>query len=168
MDILISEKELQKRVKLLGEEITKAYEGKPLLMLCMLKGASVFFADLIRNVSLPLEIDFMRVSSYENSTESNGEVKFLLYPSLPLAKYHVLLVEDILDTGTTLYTVIPELLKQNPLSLKICTLLDKKERRKFPVEAEYVGFSIPDVFVVGYGLDYAEKERNLPYIGKYI
>lgn len=165
--VLITENQISERVKQLGKEITEAYRGKNLLLISILKGSAVFLADLMREIELPLEIDFMCVSSYQNSTESSGKVNIVKDLSKDIKSYDVLIVEDILDTGLTLSYLIPKLLDRNPESLKICTLLDKPSRRKVPVYADYTGFSIEDSFIVGYGLDYAEKYRNLRYIGIY-
>lgn len=166
-EILISKEQLSERVKQLGAEITRDYENKKLLLISILKGSSVFLADLMREIKLELEIDFMCISSYQNSTQSSGKISILKDLSRDIENYNVLIVEDILDTGLTLSYLIPMLLERNPESLKICTLLDKPSRRRVPVQADYVGFRIDDCFIVGYGLDYAEHYRNLDYIGIY-
>lgn len=167
LDILITKEQISERVKQLGCEITKAYENKNLLLISILKGSVVFLADLMREINLPLKIDFMCVSSYQNSTQSSGNVEILKDLSENIEGLDVLIVEDILDTGLTLSYLIPMLLDRNPNSLKICTLVDKPSRRKVPVQADYVGFRIDDCFIVGYGLDYAQHYRNLKYIGIY-
>lgn len=164
-EVLITEEQLRNRVAELGKEITESYRDKKLLLLSILKGSVVFLSDLMREIDLPLEIDFMCVSSYQNSTESSGNVRILKDLSKDIKDYSVLIVEDILDTGMTLSYLIPELLDRNPESLKICTLLDKPSRRKVPLRADYTGFQIENHFIVGYGLDYAEQYRNLKYIG---
>ncbi|MDE5946748.1 MAG: hypoxanthine phosphoribosyltransferase [Oscillospiraceae bacterium] len=163
--ILITEEQLKKRISELGRQITEEYRGKKLLLLSILKGSVVFLSDLMREIDLPVEIDFMCVSSYQNGTESSGNVRILKDLSRNIQGYNVLIVEDILDTGMTLSYLIPELLERNPESLKICTLLDKPSRRRVPLKADYTGFEIENHFIVGYGLDYAEHYRNLKYIG---
>lgn len=163
--ILITEEQLEKRISELGRQITDEYKDKKLLLLSILKGSVVFLSDLMREIDLPLEIDFMCVSSYQNSTKSSGNVRILKDLTKDIKDYSVLIVEDILDTGMTLSYLIPELLDRNPESLRICTLLDKPSRRKVPLKADYVGFQIENHFIVGYGLDYAEQYRNLKYIG---
>ena len=165
--VLISEEELHKKVHEMGQLISKEYIGRPLLMVSVLKGAFVFMADLIREVTVPCEIDFMCVSSYQNSTTSSGTVKITKDLNVDIKEYDVLIVEDILDSGLTLNSVIKLLEHRNPKSLKVCALLDKPARRKVEVNANYTCFEIPDEFVIGYGLDCAEKYRNLPYIGVY-
>lgn len=166
--VLISEEDIQKKVKELGAILTEDYKDKMPLMICVLKGSVVFFADLIRAMECPLEIDFMRASSYYSSTESSGEVKFTVGSGIDIEGRDVILVEDILDTARTLYTVKNELLKKHPASLKIVTLLDKPSRRVVSgFTADYKGYEIDDLFVVGYGLDCNEQYRNLPYIAIY-
>lgn len=163
--ILITEEEIQKRVKEMGEQISKDYAGKHLLMICILKGAIMFFSDLARYISIPLAMDFMAVSSYGKSTRSSGEVRILKDLSVPAEGLDILIIEDILDSGNTLNYIKNILEDRKPASLKICTLLDKPERREQPIEVDYKGFEIPDEFVIGYGLDFGEKYRNLPFIG---
>jgi len=163
--VLISEEEIQRKVKELAERISKDYEGKRLLMICILKGAIMFYSDLARNISIPMAMDFMAVSSYGAGTKSSGEVRILKDLSVPAEGLDILIVEDILDSGNTLNYIENILKDRKPASLKICTLLDKPERREKPIVVDYVGFAIPDEFVIGYGLDYSEKYRNLPYIG---
>lgn len=163
--VLISEEQLEKRVKELGEQINKDYKGKNLLIIAILRGAVVFASDLIRQVKLPLAIDFMAVSSYGASTKSSGVVRILKDLDEEIGGKDVLIIEDIVDTGLTLHYLIENLQSRKPNSIKVCCFLDKPTRRTADVEVDYVGFSIPDEFVVGYGLDYAQKYRNLPYIG---
>ena len=162
---LFSEEELQKKVAELGAAITEEYRGKDLLIVTVLKGAVVFLADLMRKIDTPAEIDFMVVSSYGAGTKSSGVVKIVKDLDVPLKDRHILIVEDILDSGLTLSYIKGILQDRGPASIRIATLLDKPARRKADLRADYVGFEVPDEFVVGYGLDYDEKYRNLPYIG---
>jgi hypoxanthine phosphoribosyltransferase len=164
-EILLTHEEIQAKVVELGQQITADYRGKNLLLLGTLKGAVPFIADLSRAISLPLEIDYMAISSYGNSTESSGVVRILKDLEGPISQKHVLIVEDIVDSGLTLHYLTDVLRQRKPLSLRICTLLDKGRERVKAVELDYTGFQIPDRFVVGYGLDYAQRYRNLPYIG---
>ena len=163
--ILIDEETLKKRVREMGRQITEDYRGKDLVIVAILKGAVVFTSDLIKEIKLPLAIDFMAVSSYGVSTKSSGVVRILKDLEEEIEGRDVLIVEDIVDTGLTLHYLLENLWSRGPRSLKICCCLDKPTRRSAPVEVDYVGFDIPDEFVVGYGLDYAERYRNLPYIG---
>ena len=163
--ILIDEETLKKRVREMGRQITEDYRGKDLIIIAILKGAVVFTSDLIKEIKLPLAIDFMAVSSYGVSTKSSGVVRILKDLEEEIEGRDVLIVEDIVDTGLTLHYLLENLWSRGPRSLKICCCLDKPTRRSAPVEVDYVGFDIPDEFVVGYGLDYAERYRNLPYIG---
>lgn len=163
--ILFSREELLKRIAELGEEITRDYNGKNLLVLAILKGAVPFMADLIQNIKMPLTYDFMAVSSYGASTTSSGVVRIMKDLERSVEGVHILIVEDIVDTGLTLKYLKENLSARNPESVKIVTLLDKPERRKVDVKPDYNGFTIPDEFVVGYGLDFNEQFRNLPYIG---
>lgn len=163
--VLINEEVLQKKVKELGAKISEEYKGKNLLMVSVLKGSIVFMADLMRAITEKCQIDFMSVSSYGSEVKTSGVVRILKDLDRPLEGYDLLIVEDILDSGLTLDYIISILKKRNPLSIKICTLLDKPARRKSNVKADYFGFNVPDEFVVGYGLDYDEKYRNLPFIG---
>lgn len=163
--VLISKEELGKRVVELGAEITRDYEGKKILVLGILKGAVPFMADLIREIKLPLAYDFMALSSYGVSTQSSGVVRILKDLERSVEDVHILIAEDIVDTGLTLKYLKDNLKARNPLSVKVVTLLDKAARRKADVTPDYNGFSIPDEFVVGYGLDFNEEYRNLPYIG---
>lgn len=165
LKVLLSEDEIAARVAEIGAQISRDYAGKRLVMVSVLKGSVVFMADLMRAVTVPAEIDFMCVSSYGSGVKTSGVVKIIKDLDNDLAGMDLLLVEDILDSGMTLEYIKKLLLGRNPNSIRICTLLDKPERRKADVVADYKGFEVPDEFVVGYGLDYAEKYRNLPYIG---
>lgn len=166
-EIIISEEEIQKRIKELAQDITNTYpEDEEVIMVCILRGAVIFMADLARYVNLPVVFDFMDVSSYGEGTTSSGVVRIIKDLEENIENRHVLLVEDIMDTGTTLKHVIDMLETRDPASIRVVTLLDKPDRRVVKrIEADYNGFEIPDKFVVGYGLDFAEKYRNLPYIG---
>ena len=163
--VMFNEVELQGVCKRLGEQITKDYEGKDLLIVGILNGAIVFVTDLMRQIDRQINIDFMSVSSYGSGTTSSGVVHVAKDLNSDIAGRNVLIVEDILDTGKTLHQLIGMLKQRNPASLKICVLLDKPARREEDIHADYVGYTIPDAFVVCYGLDYAEEYRNLPYIG---
>ncbi|MDD4145792.1 MAG: hypoxanthine phosphoribosyltransferase [Clostridia bacterium] len=163
--ILLSEEQLQSKVRELGARISSDYQDKNLVVLGILKGAVVFLADLIREIKVPLELDFMAVSSYGMSTHASGVVRILKDLEWDIVGKDVLIIEDIVDTGLTLSYLKENLRARNPASLKICTLLDKPDRRKVPILPDYKGYNIPDEFVVGYGLDYGERYRNLPYIG---
>ena len=163
--VLLSEEELRQRVRELGEEISKEYAGKEILMIGVLRGAVMFMADLARAITVPVMIDFMAVSSYGTSTSSSGIVRILKDLDEEVAGKHVLIVEDIIDSGLTLSYLVDNIKSRQPASVRICTLLNKPERRKVDLEVNYNGFTVPDEFVVGYGLDYAEKYRNLPFIG---
>ena len=163
---LITEDQIQARVKELGQQISAAYEGKDLLLICILKGGVVFLTELMRCLTIPHEIDFLAVSSYgKEIRESTGVVRILKDLDEPIDGRHVLIVEDIIDTGYTLNYIMRNLKSRKPASLKICTLLDKAERRKIEIPVDYTGFVIPDKYVFGYGLDLDEKFRNLPFIG---
>jgi hypoxanthine phosphoribosyltransferase len=164
-EVLLSSEIIQAKIVELGQLITADYRGKYLLLLGTLKGAVPFIADLARAIDLPLEIDYMAVSSYGNSTESSGVVRILKDLEGPVQHKNVLIVEDIVDSGQTLHYLMDVLRQRRPMSLRVCTLLDKGRERVKPVELDYTGFQIPDRFVVGYGLDYAQLYRNLPYIG---
>lgn len=163
--ILISEEELKRKVAELAEKISLDYADKDLLLISVLKGGFVFAADLFRALSVPASVDFMAVSSYGASSKSSGVVKILKDLDRPVEGKDVLIVEDILDSGVTLNYIKDLLLRRGVKSLKICTILNKPDRRKAEIYADYVGFDIPDEFVVGYGLDYDEKYRNLPFVG---
>lgn len=162
--ILISEEEINAKVKELAAVLDKDYEGKNPIVLCILKGSIPFFADLIKNMTIPLEIDCISISSYGNKTTS-GEVRLIKDIDRTIAGRHILIIEDIIDSGHTLFYLKNLLAQRGPASIKICTLLDKFERRETNIEVDYKAFDIGDYFVVGYGLDYAEKYRNLPYVG---
>ena len=166
-NIIISKDEIQRKVKETGMLISKKYDGKPLLLVSILKGAFIFLADLCREITIPCEIGFMRVKSYYEGTSSSGDVKILMDIDQDIRNYHVIIVEDIIDTGRTLCDVVEKLKERDPLSLEVITLLDKPERRVTDFKADMSLFTIPDLFVVGYGLDYGEKYRNLPYIAEY-
>ncbi len=163
-EILVTEEEIQKKVKELGEQITRDYQGKNLMLVGILKGAVMFLSDLAKNIRMPVMIDFMAVSSYGNSTESSGIVRIVKDLDCSVHDKDILIVEDIIDTGLTLSYLTDNLKKRKAKSVKIVTLLDKPERRKVEVPVDYVGFVIPDEFVIGYGIDYAEKYRNLPFV----
>ena len=165
--ILLSQETIEKRVKELGEEITRDYRDKKPVVICMLKGAVYFFADLTKNIKLPLMLDFARLSSYRNGTTS-GQMELLYDITAKIEGRDVILVEDIVDSGKTLAYFIELLKKRNPASVKICAFLDKKERREVDIKVDYVGFDIPCGFVIGYGLDYAEKYREFPFLAEII
>ncbi len=162
--ILISENEIRDKVEVLGSQISKDYEGEEVVLICVLKGSVVFLADLIRNISIPITIDFLQVESYQ-WTKQMDTVKIIKDISENIQNKSVLIIEGIIDTGITLNTIIKHLKTKNPKDLKICALLDKEERRIFDINIDYYGFKIPNKFVVGYGLDYNQRYRNLPYIG---
>jgi len=162
--ILLSAVDIRAKVAELGRKISEDYQGKELIVVGILKGAAIFCSDLLREITVPVSLDFMAVSSYGASTKSTGVMRILKDLDESIQGKHVLLVEDIVDTGLTLNYLREYLEGRNPASLKVCVLLDKPSRRKTEVAVEYRGFEIPDEFVVGYGLDYAEKYRNLPYI----
>ena len=163
-DILVQPDDLKRRVQELGAQISEDYAGKDLLLIGVLKGAVFFLADLMRQIQLPCELDFMAVSSYGSTTDSSGVVRILKDLDAPLEGRDVLIVEDIVDSGLTLKYLLRNLGARNPASLEVCALLTKPDRRKVELDARYVGFEIPDRFVIGYGLDFAEQYRNLPYV----
>lgn len=163
--VLISEEEIAEKIASLGKQITEDYRGEEVLLVGVLKGAFVFMADLARAVELPIEFDFMAVSSYGSATKSSGVVRILKDLDYEISDRHVLLVEDIIDSGLTISYLLRYLEARNPASLEICSLFWKKGEQAVPLEVKYPGFEIPSVFVVGYGLDYAQRYRNLPYIG---
>ena len=165
--VLITEDEIQEKIREYGDIISREYEGKLLLLVSVLKGAFVFMADLCKSISIPCEVGFMACKSYFESTDSSGNVQIVYDLSQDISNYHVLMVEDIVDTGQTLEAVTDILKARNPLSLKVITLLDKPERRVVDIKPDYTLFTIPNFFVVGYGLDYGEYYRNLPYIAEY-
>ena len=165
--VVISEDELQGKITEYGKLLSQEYEGKPLLLVSILKGAFMFLSDLNKNMTIPCEMGFMACKSYFESTDSSGDVKIVYDLAQDISRYHVVIVEDIIDTGRTLSKVVEMLKQRDPLSLKIITLLDKPDRRVVDIEADYTLFTIPDFFVIGYGLDYGEYYRNLPYIAEY-
>lgn len=165
IQILVSEEQIKSKVKELGNLISSEYQGKNLVVVGILKGAVVFLSDLIREIKLPLQLDFMAVSSYGMSTHTSGVVRILKDLEGDVAGKDVLIIEDIVDTGLTLSYLKENLFSRNPASLKICTFLDKPSRRKVALTPDFKGYNIPDKFVVGYGLDYSGRYRNLPYIG---
>ena len=164
-EVLVSEKQLKKRIKEMAEEITRDYAGKAPLMVGILRGSYIFMADLVRHIDLPISMDFMVVSSYGAGTVSSGLVNIKKDLEEDIKGRDVIIVEDILDTGNTLVKLTAELLKRRPASLKLCVMLDKPSRRTTPIKADYVGFSIPDAYVVGFGLDFDQGYRQLPYVG---
>lgn len=163
--VMISEEELDKKIRYLGEQISKDYAGKSVHLLCILKGSVFFMCELAKRITVPVSMDFMSVSSYGDSTSSSGVVKINKDLDENIEGKDVIVIEDIVDTGRTLSYLLEVLKARKPASLALCTLLDKPERRTHQVEVDYTGFEVPDEFVVGYGLDYAQKYRNLPYIG---
>lgn len=163
--ILFAEEEIREKVAQIGKQISKDYKRKDLVLVSILRGGAVFLADLIRCIDIPVSIDFMAISSYGASTETSGVVRVLKDLEEEVSKRHVLVVEDIIDTGLTINYLLQNLKARRPRSLKVCTLLDKSVRRIADTPIAYKGFDIPDVFVVGYGLDYGQKYRNLPFIG---
>ena len=164
--VMISEDEIKSKVYEIAKRIEEDYKDEEnLLVVGILKGANIFVADLIRNINLDVNMDFMSVSSYGNSTESSGTVKIIKDLDVDIENKNVLIVEDIIDSGLTLSNLVAALKTRNPKSLKLCTLLDKPQRRTVNIPVDYVGFVIEDKFILGYGIDYAEKYRNLPYIG---
>lgn len=164
-EILFTQEDLKAITKELGEKVTRDYKDKKLYLVTILKGAVVFLTDFMRNVDLPCEVDFMVVSSYGSGVTSSGNIKIIKDLDVPLEDKDILIVEDILDSGNTLKFVVDMIKKRHPKSVEICALLDKPSRRIADIQAKYVGREIPDEFVVGYGLDYDEKYRNLPYLG---
>lgn len=167
VSVYISQEDIKKKVEEMGRRITEDYKGsdKKLILVSVLKGSVVFMADLMRAIDLPLSIDFMIVSSYGSGTASRGNVKIIKDLDINVSDYDILIVEDILDSGYTLSKLMEVLRTRKPKSLKLCTFLNKPDRRVVPVDLDYCGFDIPDEFVVGYGLDYDERYRNLPYVG---
>lgn len=163
--VLISEEDVNEKIKAMGKQISEDYAGKEIHLICILKGGIFFTCELAKNITVPLSMDFMSISSYGNERESTGVVKIIKDLDDSLDGKEVLIVEDIIDSGRTLNYLIDILGKRNPNSITLCTLLDKPERRVVDVDVKYVGFAIPDEFVIGYGLDYDQKYRNLPYIG---
>ena len=163
--VLISEEEVDARIRELGEKISKEYEGKQIHLICVLKGGVFFMCELAKRITVPVSMDFMCVGSYGDGTKSRGGVRLAKDLDESIENKEVLIVEDIIDSGNTLYYLMDVLRQRKPASLRLCTLLDKPDRRVKDVHVDWTGFEIPDEFVVGYGLDYAQKYRNLPYIG---
>ncbi|MDD6035661.1 MAG: hypoxanthine phosphoribosyltransferase [Lachnospiraceae bacterium] len=163
--MLISEEDVNKRIREIGEQISADYAGKELHVICILKGGVFFMCDLVKHITVPVTHDFMSVSSYGDKTVSSGRIKIIKDLDDSIEGKDVLIVEDIIDSGRTLHHLLQLLRARNPKSVRLCTLLDKPDRREIEVPVDYTGFSIPDLFVVGYGLDYAQHYRNLPYIG---
>ena len=164
-EVILSEEDIKSIVSRMGAEITRDYKDKNPLLVTVLKGAVIFTADIMRAIDCPVAVDFMAVSSYGDGVKSSGVVRILKDLDAKIEGRDVLIVEDILDTGITLSNLVPMLKMRNPNSVKICTILDKPSRRKADIQPDYEGFQVPDEFVVGYGLDYDEKYRNLPYVG---
>lgn len=164
-EILFSEAQLKARVREIAQEIQRDYAGKEIMLISVLRGSFIFMADLCRSLDMPCTLDFMSVSSYGKGTTSSGQVQITKDLSEDISGRHVIVVEDILDSGNTLSYLLKILEHRHPASIRLCTLLDKPERRTKPVQVHYSGFTVPDAFVVGYGLDYGEMYRNLPYIG---
>ncbi|MBR3762357.1 MAG: hypoxanthine phosphoribosyltransferase [Lachnospiraceae bacterium] len=165
IEVLLSEEEVDARIKALAEQISKDYEGKEVHLICVLKGSVFFICELAKRITVPVTLDFMSVSSYGMDTKSSGVVRIVKDLDESIKGRDVIVIEDIVDSGNTLSYLLEMLSDRKPESLRLCTLLDKPERRRKPVKVDYVGFQIPDEFVVGYGLDYAQKYRNLPYVG---
>jgi hypoxanthine phosphoribosyltransferase len=165
VSVLLSEEEVDKRIQEIGEQISKDYAGEQVHLVCVLRGGVFFLCELAKRITVPVSLDFMSVSSYGQDTKSSGVVKIVKDLDDSLVDKHVIVVEDIVDSGRTLSYLLEMLKDRGPKSMKLCTLLDKPDRRVVDVKVDYTGFQIPDEFVVGYGLDYAQKYRNLPYIG---
>ena len=163
--VMLSEEEVNERIRVIGEQISKDYEGKEIHMICVLKGGVFFMCELAKRISVPVSLDFMAVSSYGGDTKSSGVVKIVKDLDESIQGKDVLVVEDIVDSGRTLSSLMEILSTRRPKSIEICTLFDKPERREADVYAKYIGAQVPDAFIVGYGLDYDEKYRNLPYVG---
>lgn len=165
ISVMISEEEIDKRVREIADQITKDYEGKSVRLICILKGSIFYTCELAKRINVPVTLDFMCVSSYGSGTESSGDIKIRKDLDDDIEGLDVIVVEDIIDSGNTLSRLVPMLLERKPASLKVTTLLDKPERRESEVHVDYIGFEIEDKFVVGYGLDYDQKYRDLPYVG---
>lgn len=163
--VMISEDEVEKRVRELGEQISRDYQGKEVTLICILKGSVFFTCELAKRITVPVKLEFMRCSSYGNEKSSSGEVRVTLDIDQQLEGKNIIVIEDIIDSGRTLSYLLKLLSSRGPESIRLCTLLDKPDRRVVDVNVDYTGFEIPDEFVVGYGLDYAQEYRNLPYIG---
>ncbi|MFD3155552.1 hypoxanthine phosphoribosyltransferase [Haloimpatiens sp. FM7330] len=164
-EILYSQEQLKDKIKEIGKNINRDYEGKDLVLVGILKGSVMFMSDLLREITIPCQMDFMAVSSYGNSTETSGVVRILKDLDFQIKGKHIIIVEDIIDTGITLKYLMKYLKSRNPKSLEIACLLNKPERREIEIDVKYSGYNVPDYFIVGYGIDFAEKYRNLPYIG---
>ncbi|MBD5475109.1 MAG: hypoxanthine phosphoribosyltransferase [Lachnospiraceae bacterium] len=165
IEVLLSEEEVNKRIREIGDQISRDYAGKQVHLVCVLKGGSFFMCELAKRITVPVSFDFMSVSSYGKDTKSSGVVRIVKDLDEPITDKHVLVVEDIVDSGRTLSYLLEMLKDRGPEDVKLCTLLDKPSRRVVDVKVDYTGFEIPDEFVVGYGLDYDQKYRNLPYVG---
>ena len=165
IEVLLSEEEVNKRIREIGDQISRDYAGKQVHLVCVLKGGSFFMCELAKRITVPVSIDFMSVSSYGGDTKSSGVVRIVKNLDESLTGKHVLVVEDIVDSGRTLSYLLDMLRDRGPEDVRLCTLLDKPDRRVVDVKVDYTGFEIPDEFVVGYGLDYDQRYRNLPYIG---
>ena len=165
IEVLLTEEEVDKRIQEIGEQISRDYAGKQVHLVCVLKGGSFFMCELAKRITVPVSIDFMSVSSYGGDTKSSGVVRIVKDLDESLKDKHVIVIEDIVDSGRTLSYLLDMLRSRGPADVKLCTLLDKPDRRVVDVNVDYTGFEIPDEFVVGYGLDYDQKYRNLPYIG---
>ena len=165
IEVLLTEEEIDRRIQEIGDQISRDYAGRQVHMVCVLKGGSFFMCELAKRVTVPVSIDFMSVSSYGGDTKSSGVVRIVKDLDEPLKDRHVIVIEDIVDSGRTLSYLLDMLRSRGPLDVRLCTLLDKPDRRVVDVKVDYTGFEIPDEFVVGYGLDYDQKYRNLPYIG---
>ncbi len=165
VEVLLSEEKINARIREIGEQISRDYAGKSVHLVCILKGGSFFMCELAKRITVPVSIDFMSVSSYGSSSESSGVIKIIKDLDEPLAGKHVLVIEDIVDTGKTLHYLVELLKDRGAADVKLCALLDKPDRRVVEIGADYTGFQIPDEFVVGYGMDYDQRYRNLPYIG---
>ena len=165
IEVLLSEEEVNKRIREIGDQISRDYAGKQVHLVCVLKGGRFFMCELAKRITVPVSLDFMSVSSYGKDTKSSGVVRIVKDLDEPLTDKHVLVIEDIVDSGRTLSYLLEMLKDRGPEDVKLCTLLDKPSRRVVDVKVDYTGFEIPDEFVVGYGLDYDQKYRNLPYVG---
>ncbi|MDE6406398.1 MAG: hypoxanthine phosphoribosyltransferase [Lachnospiraceae bacterium] len=165
IEVLLTEEEVDKRIQEIGDQISRDYAGKQVHLVCVLKGGSFFMCELAKRITVPVSLDFMSVSSYGGDTKSSGVVRIVKDLDESLKDKHVIVIEDIVDSGRTLSYLLDMLRSRGPLDVRLCTLLDKPDRRVVDVKVDYTGFEIPDEFVVGYGLDYDQKYRNLPYIG---
>lgn len=165
ISVLIAEEDVDKKIREIAEKISKDYEGKTVTLICILKGSVFFTCELAKRITIPVKLDFMSVSSYGAGTESTGRVKIIKDLDDSVEGKDIIVIEDIIDSGRTLHYLMTLLSSRRPNSIKLCTLLDKPDRRVVPVDVDYTGFNIPDKFVVGYGLDYDQNYRNLPYIG---